>query len=299
MARLLRDTSSWLLGRGLTITRIIVLAVFLTLPALAAADPIAIVNALRSTTCHDAPARISALQPEKRLNDAAKRLAEDSDLASATAASGYHAKLSASIRIRTLLGDEGLSRALAERFCDIVGDAELAEIGAYQHGPETWFVLATPFTPLASVSSEALNERVLKLINQARQQARRCGGQQFFATAPLSHNRALEQAARGHATDMAQNNFIEHEGSSGSKAGDRATSAGYDWASYGENIAAGQTTAEEVVASWLASARHCATLMNPRYAETGIAHAVNRDAKKGTYWVQIFAAPRRANLDTQ
>ena len=64
--------------------------------------------------------------------------------------------------------------------------------------------------------------------------------------------------------------------------------AGYSWSTYGENVAAGQTTAEEVVATWLASSAHCETLMSPEYADTGVAHATNPNSDKGTYWVQIF-----------
>jgi uncharacterized protein YkwD len=81
---------------------------------------------------------------------------------------------------------------------------------------EAWFVLATPFTPPDSIDPAELNRRVLELINEAREQGRRCGRKTFAATAPLQANAALEQAVQSHTKDMAENNFLGHKGSSGS-----------------------------------------------------------------------------------
>ena len=199
--------------------------------------------------------------------------------------------MSASIRVRTLQGDDGLAQTLTQRFCDIVGDARLTEIGIYEHGAEAWLVFAAPFTPPESVDPAELDRQVLELINEARLQGRRCGSKALDATAPLRANAALEHAALLHAQDLAENNFLGHEGTSGSLPGNRATAAGYAWSNIGENVAAGQTTAEEVVGTWLASTGHCENLMSPDYSDTGVAHAVNRSSDKGTYWVQVFGKP--------
>lgn len=273
--------------------RFLAVLVFIVFPTFATADVIDIVNSVRATSCSKPATNIPKLRSAVRLDEAAQRLADGASLEDATADANYGAKLSASIRIRTLLGEEGLVHMLTQQFCDIVGDARLVEIGAYQYGAEFWMVLATPFTPAHSIDATQLDRRVLELINEARQQSRRCGSRQLAATTPLLANAELETAAQAHADDMAENDFLGHAGSSGSKPGDRAMLAGYDWSTYGENIAAGQTTAEEVVATWLASAGHCETLMNPRYAETGIAHSVNRNSDKGTYWVQIFGTSKQ------
>ena len=90
---------------------------------------------------------------------------------------------------------------------------------------------------------------------------------------------------------MAARNYIGHKGSDRSMPADRATRAGYAWVSIAENVAAGQTTADEVVSTWLASPGHCANLMNPRYSDTGVAYAVDPASEKGIYWAQVFAAP--------
>jgi uncharacterized protein YkwD len=46
------------------------------------------------------------------------------------------------------------------------------------------------------------------------------------------------------------------------------------------------------VSAWLDSPGHCATLMSPLYAETGIAFALAPGKNPAIYWTQVFAAPR-------
>lgn len=273
--------------------RFIAVLVFAAPPVTATADVADVVNSVRATACGELAAGARPLRREPRLDEAARQLADGVRLERATAAAAYPAKSSASIRVRTLEGEQGIARTLAQRFCNIIGDAELTEIGTYEFGAEAWLVLATPFTPPESADPAELNRRVLELINEAREEGRRCGRKRYAATAPLQSNALLADAAQVHAQDMAENNFLGHEGSTGSLPGERATAAGYAWSTIGENVAAGQTSAEEVVDTWLASSRHCENLMSPDYSETGIAHAVDRGSDKGTYWAQVFGRGAR------
>ena len=78
----------------------------------------------------------------------------------------------------------------------------------------------------------------------------------------------------------------------GSNSAERITRAGYAWQAAGENIAAGQLSAEAVVAGWLESPGHCATLMGPRFTEMGIAFALAPSRNPPIYWTQLFATPR-------
>jgi uncharacterized protein YkwD len=91
---------------------------------------------------------------------------------------------------------------------------------------------------------------------------------------------------------MARGSYLEHQARDGSHPGERATRAGYPWRSIGENIASGQTTAEQVVSEWVLSPTHCANLMNPRFSEMGIAYAVDLGSAGGIYWAQEFGRPR-------
>ncbi|MNH22692.1 Cysteine-rich secretory protein family protein [compost metagenome] len=90
---------------------------------------------------------------------------------------------------------------------------------------------------------------------------------------------------------MANNNFFDHKDRDGRTPGDRAELSGYAGQQVGENIAAGQDTPRKVVDGWLASAGHCANLMNPQFSELGAAYAVDPKSDAGIYWTAMFGAP--------
>lgn len=254
------------------------------------AEIIDISNSTRLGGCRQPSEELGPLRHDPRLDDAARRIMNGQRLEAATSEAGYRAKASASIHVATTGGDSGVAEMLTKRFCGILTDPNLREIGAFQRGEDTWLVLARPLIP-AETAADALNHRVLELINEARRQSRRCGGKRYPATAPLQSNASLRDAALAHARDMASRDRLSHEGTAGSKPAERVTRAGYSWKAVAENIAAGQPSAREAVDTWLASPGHCENLMNPRYSETGIAHAVNPEADKGIFWVQVFATP--------
>jgi uncharacterized protein YkwD len=149
---------------------------------------------------------------------------------------------------------------------------------------------AMPFEALQNPAAVA--ERVLELINAARAEARSCGRDRFEGAGPLAMSTTLTAAASLHSLDMAGRGRLGHDGSDGSSSGDRITRAGYVWRGSGENVAAGQPDAAAVVAGWLASPGHCATLMNAGFTETGIAFALAPGKNPAVYWTQVFAAPR-------
>ncbi len=73
----------------------------------------------------------------------------------------------------------------------------------------------------------------------------------------------------------------------------RITSVGFAWTTAGENIATGFSTPQSVVNAWMASAGHCANILNPSYTNvgTGIARqAVTLGGGGGgDTWTQDFA----------
>ena len=145
--------------------------------------------------------------------------------------------------------------------------------------------------PLPDPDDADLTERLLVRVNELRSASRDCGSRHFAAAQPLKRSARLEEAARKHANDMASNDFLGHTGTDGSQPSDRATHVGYAWKRIAENVAAGQTLPEGVAATWLESPGHCENLMDPRATETGIAYALNPDASRSIYWVQIYALP--------
>ena len=112
----------------------------------------------------------------------------------------------------------------------------------------------------------------------------------------MTIDRMITQAALIHSNDMAQNDFFAHEGSDGSQAGDRLTSAGYQWSSWGENIAAGQRTEAEVMSDWMSSSGHRANILNCEFEEIGVAlvYLANDPGSVDYhyYWTEDFAKPR-------
>lgn len=131
--------------------------------------------------------------------------------------------------------------------------------------------------------------RVLELVNAARAEPRRCGWKRFDAAPPLVRSTILDRVAHAHAEDMAARGRMEHAGGDGSSPAERASRAGYAWMRIAENVAQGQATPEEAVASWLKSSGHCASLMDAAYVETGIGVATG--GAGGPYWAQVFGTP--------
>ncbi len=140
-------------------------------------------------------------------------------------------------------------------------------------------------------SSSTIRARVVELVNAARRSSRKCGSERFAAAAPLNASRQLNDAAAGHARDMARKNFFDHRGADGSQPKDRVLRAGYQPRLTGENIALGPESAQEVVAGWLASPGHCENIMDARFEHIGVGLASGRGRGK-IYWVQTFGAPR-------
>jgi len=134
--------------------------------------------------------------------------------------------------------------------------------------------------------------RALELINQVRARGTRCGERSFAPAPPLRLSGTLDGVAFGHAADMAQHNYFEHQDLAGHTPADRVRASGYREKLVGENIAYGPKSTEEVVQGWLDSPGHCENIMDPRFAEMGIAYATGQGVKHGLYWVQLFAAPQ-------
>ena len=138
---------------------------------------------------------------------------------------------------------------------------------------------STPARPTLS-STELLSDRqssILDLVNNAREKE---------GLNPLTLNSKLNQAAQNHAEKMIATGIFEHE-IEGKKVQDRLEDVDYAWVRAGENLAAGQETAEDVMTSWLESEGHRANILKADFVELGVGAA--RDDENTLYWVQVFA----------
>ena len=116
--------------------------------------------------------------------------------------------------------------------------------------------------------------RIVQLINQKRAAA---------GLKPLVVNSLLMGEAQRFSAVQAAMGKISHRGIDGTNAGLRLTRAGYRWAFYGENLAAGQESADEVVAAWMASPSHRANVLSPKAREIGIGHTMRADDPSNYY----------------
>jgi uncharacterized protein YkwD len=134
-------------------------------------------------------------------------------------------------------------------------------------------------------------DEILKRVNQARASGRMCGNTLYDAVAPLKWNTSLFNAAAGHSYDMATTDFFSHTSLDGRSFAQRIATAGYAWRTIGENIAAGQSSIDEVFNVWMDSPGHCANIMSGNYSEIGMACAGSTSATYSNYWTMDLGHP--------
>ncbi len=127
-------------------------------------------------------------------------------------------------------------------------------------------------------------QQMLLDINDLRAEGCQCGNTTMPPVEPLQWNDQMAMAAAEHSADMAQAGVLNHTGTDGSDAGDRLKRNGYNWRSYGENIASGFTSMDAVLQAWIDSPGHCRNLMGANFQEIGM-------DRQGNYWTQVLASP--------
>jgi uncharacterized protein YkwD len=135
--------------------------------------------------------------------------------------------------------------------------------------------------PGSSVPTTLNKILMLQLVNDVRKKGCQCGDTYYPAAPVIAWNSQLETAAYTHSEDMYSNKYFDHVAPDGSNGGVRIERAGYDWITFGENIAAGYKSEKEVLDGWLQSPGHCKNIMNKSFKEMGV-------ARVGNYWTQEF-----------
>jgi uncharacterized protein YkwD len=150
---------------------------------------------------------------------------------------------------------------------------------------------APTVAPVPSGLSGAVRNTMLALVNAKRAAGTLCGGVASPPVPPLSLQSNLNASSDAHASEMATHNYFSHTGLNGSDPGNRMTAAGYHWSAWAENIAAGQTTPESVVAGWFGSAGHCHNFMSSAVTQIGFGRAQSAGSAYGIYWVSDLGRP--------
>jgi uncharacterized YkwD family protein len=102
---------------------------------------------------------------------------------------------------------------------------------------------------------------------------------------PLSWNANLATLARIKSDDMASNNYFSHTSPTYGSPFDMLKSFGVSYTAAGENIASGQTTAQNVMDTWMNSPGHAANILNSNYTEIGVGYSYNNGSP---IWTQLF-----------
>ncbi|KUL46895.1 sigma-70 family RNA polymerase sigma factor [Streptomyces regalis] len=144
--------------------------------------------------------------------------------------------------------------------------------------PSTRLTRSASSTPETQATPTSAVAQVVALVNKERASAG-CG--------PVTEDPQLNQAAQGHSEDMDVRDFFDHTNPDGADPGQRITAVGYTWSTYGENIAQGQQTPQEVMDSWMNSPGHRANILNCSFKDIGVGI---HDGSGGPWWTQNFGA---------
>ena len=123
--------------------------------------------------------------------------------------------------------------------------------------------------------------RLIFLMNQTRAKA---------GLRPLKHSRLLGEVARAHSHEMSAGNFFSHTNPAGWGPKERLEREGFAWKAFGENIGCGQDSPEKILLTWMNSASHRETILDPIYTKVGI--GLVRGGECRIYWTGLFARPR-------
>jgi uncharacterized protein YkwD len=303
---------------------LLLLGAGLTASAVTRADALSAMQVLRDGGCGGIMPAARPIPRSATLDRVAQQWAGGSSLPEAAQRSAFRAQSTTGLHVNG--PDASMLGLLKEAGCRTLVSQRVREAGLYRRGLDNWIVLAfadtapsdsptsvglalstaaagavgvpgrprLPASLPASPGSQgpALASRALQLVNEARARGARCGTRTFAPAPPMTLSGMLAGVASGHAIDMAEHNYFEHQDRAGNSPADRVRAVGYPEKLVGENIAYGPESVEEVVRGWLDSPGHCENIMDPRFAQMGIASSAGRTARRGLYWVQLLAAPR-------
>jgi len=131
-------------------------------------------------------------------------------------------------------------------------------------------------------SSFAVNDTASETAELVNIERAKAGLPALAIDAPLSKIATLK------AQDMVTNSYFAHKSPTYGDPWDMANHFGYSYRSFGENIAYGQRTPEEVVKGWMDSPGHKANIMNKGYTNIGV--GISKDANGQIYWVHMFSS---------
>lgn len=124
---------------------------------------------------------------------------------------------------------------------------------------------------------KSIENQVIQLTNQQRAK---------YGLPALKADWQLSRVARYKANDMRDKNYFSHTSPTYGSPFTMIKNFGITYRSAGENIAAGQTTPQAVVQSWMNSSGHRANILKQDFTHIGVGYS--KGGSYGHYWVQMF-----------
>jgi uncharacterized YkwD family protein/spore coat assembly protein SafA len=124
---------------------------------------------------------------------------------------------------------------------------------------------------------KAIEREVINLTNQQRAK---------YGLKPLIADWELSRVARYKSMDMRDRRYFSHQSPTYGSPFTMMKNFGIHYRSAGENIAAGQTTAQAVVNAWMNSEGHRKNILNASFTHIGVGYASGGSMKH--YWTQMF-----------
>ncbi|MGM8214270.1 CAP domain-containing protein [Bacillaceae bacterium W0354] len=131
-------------------------------------------------------------------------------------------------------------------------------------------------------STQNASEFVQEVIRLTNEERRKSG------LPDLKMDAELNKVAQIKAEDMAAQGYFSHQSPTYGSPFDMLKQFNVDYSVAAENIAAGQTSPENVVQVWMNSEGHRANILNKRVTHIGVGYEEGGSMR--TYWSQMFIA---------
>jgi len=152
------------------------------------------------------------------------------------------------------------------------GVSELIQANTQLKNPNLIYPGQTLQIPGNSVSK--FEQEVIRLVNVERANA---------GLPALKYDWELARVAKHKSQDMKQHNYFSHTSPTYGSPFTMMQNYGIQYKSAGENIAKGQTSAQQVVNAWMNSSGHRANILSKDYTHIGVGYV-----ESGHYWTQMF-----------
>lgn len=175
--------------------------------------------------------------------------------------------------VKNLLTSKGEGADCKELLRDLLNRLENCETPSEPDAPDEAPDEKPDETPTVSGT---LSEKVIALVNSYRSQN---------GLSSVTYDATLAKAANVRAKELVSS--FSHTRPNGTRCFTAFDEAGVSYRGAGENIAMGQSSAEEVMNDWMKSEGHRENILNANF--TKIAVGVYEDSDGRLYWAQEFA----------